>query len=36
MQRLQRNAWLGLLAMAVLIALVGLWALFVGIAEDPS
>ncbi len=36
MQRLQRNAWRGLLAIAVLIGLVGLWALFVGIAEDPS
>lgn len=36
MQRLQRNAWRGLLVMAVLIGLVGLWALFVGIAEDPS
>lgn len=36
MQRLQRKAWLGLLAMAVLIGLVGLWALFIGIAEDQS
>lgn len=36
MQRLQRNAWRGLLTIAVLIGLVGLWALFVGIAEDPS
>jgi hypothetical protein len=36
MQRLQCNAWRGLLTIAVLIGLVGLWALFVGIAEDPS
>ena len=36
MQWLQRNAWRGLLAMAVLIGLVGLWALLVGITEDAS
>lgn len=36
MQRLAGNAWRGLLVMAVLIALVGAWALAVGAAEDPS
>ncbi|MEO8571972.1 MAG: hypothetical protein ABI553_09780 [Chloroflexota bacterium] len=36
MQRLQRNAWLGLLVMSMLIGLVGLWALFVRITEDAS
>ena len=36
MRWLQRNAWRGLLAMVVLIGLVGLWALLVGVAEDPS
>jgi len=36
MERLQRNAWRGLLAPSVLIGLVELWALFDGIAEDPS
>ncbi len=36
MQRLQRNAWRGLLTIAVLIGLVGVWPLLVGIAEDPS
>ena len=36
MQWLGRNAWLGLLAMSILVGLVGLWALLVGIAEDQS
>jgi hypothetical protein len=36
MQRLQRNAWRGLLVLAVLIGLVGLWALINGIEEDQS
>jgi hypothetical protein len=35
-QGLQRNAWKGLLVLALLIGLVGLWALVVGIAEDES
>lgn len=35
-QRLQRNAWLGLLVLGVLIGIVGLWALFIGITEDAS
>ena len=33
---LQRNAWRGLLVLVVLIGLVGMWALLVGITEDPS
>jgi hypothetical protein len=36
MQRLGRNAWLGLLAMSLLIGLAGLWALLVGITEDQT
>jgi hypothetical protein len=36
MQQLRRNAWLGLLAMSLLIGLAGLWALLVGINEDQS
>ncbi|HEY8198355.1 MAG TPA: hypothetical protein VIF44_01185 [Candidatus Limnocylindrales bacterium] len=36
MRWLQRNAWRGLLVMVVLIGLVGLWALLMGVAEDPS
>ncbi len=36
MPRLQRNAWRGLLTIAVLIGVVGVWPLLVGIAEDPS
>jgi hypothetical protein len=36
MRGLQRNAWRGLFVIAVLIGLVGLWALVVGVAEDQS
>ncbi len=33
---LQRHAWWLLLTMTALIAIVGLWALMIGIKEDPS
>ncbi|HVQ23474.1 MAG TPA: hypothetical protein VMT36_09385 [Candidatus Saccharimonadia bacterium] len=36
MSWLQRNAWRALLVLVVLIGLVGMWALLVGITEDPS
>lgn len=36
MQGLRGNAWRGLVVLAVLIGLVGVWALIMGIAEDQS